>query len=81
MRSMTRQPGDRNVTLVVGARLRHGREHAGLSQEKLGEVAGLDRSYVSLVERGMVNPTVTTVVRLATAIGINPGDVLDGLSV
>ena len=51
-----------------------------MSQERLAEMAGVDRGYVSLVERGKVNPTVTTLVRLATAVGMNPGELLDGLT-
>lgn len=77
---MAKQPGDPAITAAVGERLRRRRSDAGLSQERLGELAGVDRSYVSLVERGRVNPTVTTLVRLATAAGMNPGELLDGLT-
>lgn len=76
---MAKQPGDPAITAAVGERLRRRRADAGLSQERLGELAGVDRGYVSLVERGKVNPTVTTLVRLASAAGMNPGDLLDGL--
>ena len=69
------------ITAAVGERLRRQREKGGLSQERLGQLAGVDRGYVSLVERGRVNPTVTTLVRLAAAVGMNPGDLLDGLTI
>jgi transcriptional regulator with XRE-family HTH domain len=77
---MAKQPGDPAITAAVGERLRRRREQDGLSQERLGEIAGVDRGYVSLVERGKVNPTVTTLVRLAAAMGMNPGELLEGLA-
>jgi transcriptional regulator with XRE-family HTH domain len=40
-----------------------------LSQEELGFRAGLDRTYVSGVERGVRNPTLKVVGRLAKALG------------
>ena len=78
---MTRQPGDPKITAAVGERLRQRREEKNVSQEQLAELAGVDRGYVSLVERGKVNPTVTTLVRLASSLEMNPGDLLDGLTV
>jgi transcriptional regulator with XRE-family HTH domain len=49
---------------VRSARLRH-----GWSQERLSDEAGLDRTYVSSLERGLRNPTLTTQARLAAALG------------
>ena len=40
-----------------------------LSQERLAEAAGLDRTYISLLERGLRQPTLETVLRLAEALG------------
>ena len=50
---------------VVRAR----REAAGVSQEALARAAGLDRSYVGMIERGESTPTVATVHLLAEALG------------
>lgn len=44
----------------------------GLSQERLGQLAGLDRTYISGVERGIRNPTIGTVWRLAAALECRP---------
>ena len=41
-----------------------------MSQEDLGFEAGLDRTYVSGVERGVRNPTVRSILRLADALGV-----------
>lgn len=41
-----------------------------MSQERLAEVAGLDRAYVSGLERGARNPTLETLERLAKALKV-----------
>lgn len=56
--------------------MRRLREEAGLSQEKLALEADLDRTYVSGVERGVRNPTVTVVARIAKALKIEPDRLL-----
>jgi transcriptional regulator with XRE-family HTH domain len=48
----------------------------GLSQEKLGEVAGLDRTYISGVERGVRNPTISSLGRIAAALECNLSEIL-----
>lgn len=66
---------DREVEAFLkafGAAVRRAREARGLSQEKLGFEAELDRTYVSGVERGRRNPTVAVIFRLATALGVKP---------
>lgn len=50
--------------------LRAGQERPGLSQEALGDAAGLDRTYVSGLERATRNPTLATMERLADALGV-----------
>jgi transcriptional regulator with XRE-family HTH domain len=53
-----------------GRAVRREREKQGLSQEALGALAGLDRTYVSGLERGVRNPTLTTMAKLANALGV-----------
>jgi transcriptional regulator with XRE-family HTH domain len=53
----------------LGAAIRRHRELVRISQEELAERAGLDRTYVSGVERGRRNPTVKILQRLADALG------------
>lgn len=57
--------------------MRRLREEAGLSQEKLALEAELDRTYVSGVERGVRNPTVTVVARIAKALKTEPDKLLN----
>jgi transcriptional regulator with XRE-family HTH domain len=54
------------------------REGRGLSQENFAHVAGLDRTYVSGIERGRRNPTLDIIVQLAAALEVPPADLLSG---
>ena len=54
----------------VGARLRKARQAKGMSQETLALAAGLDRSYVSGLERGEFNVSIVALSKLARAAGV-----------
>ena len=56
--------------------LRRFRKDRGLSQEALAHEAGLDRTYVSGLERGIRNPTVLVLSDLAGVLGIEPYQLL-----
>jgi transcriptional regulator with XRE-family HTH domain len=57
---------------ALGRAVRERRRELGLSQQGLGSAVGMDRSYVSDVERGVRNPRFTNVVRLAIALELPP---------
>jgi transcriptional regulator with XRE-family HTH domain len=59
-----------DVQTRFGQRLRELRTGKGISQETLAESAGLHRTYVSSVERGERNVTLTTIEKLAAALGV-----------
>jgi transcriptional regulator with XRE-family HTH domain len=61
--------------------VRHYREaiNPPLSQERLADLAGLHRTYIGHVERGEVNLTVWSLIRIANALGIDPGELVGGL--
>jgi transcriptional regulator with XRE-family HTH domain len=61
----------------LGANVRRERERLGLSQEQLAFDSGVHRTYVSGVERGVRNPTVTVVERLAKALKVPASALLD----
>jgi transcriptional regulator with XRE-family HTH domain len=65
-----------DVCSLVGRNLRRQRLSAGLSQEALADASGLDRTYVSGVERGIRNPTVRVLQVIASALGVKPADLL-----
>jgi transcriptional regulator with XRE-family HTH domain len=62
-----------------GRRLRELRAERGLSQEGLAARAGLDRTYISGVERGSRNISLSNVGRLAKALGVRLQDLLKGV--
>jgi len=57
--------------------LRRLREGKGWSQEAFAEEAGIHRTYVSDIERGARNPTITVVEKLARPLGVSTGSLLD----
>lgn len=59
-----------------GVVLRRLRKTAGLTQEKLAEVADLRRTYVSILELGRQQPTLTTILKLAKALRCPAGDIV-----
>lgn len=61
-----------NIPTAFGRVLREYREKAALSQEKLALEANIDRTYVSLLERGLRQPTLETLFTLASVLGVAP---------
>ena len=63
---------EREKLLVrVGRRIRLLREIKGISQEGLAEHSGLHRTYISAVERGLRNPSLKSLGRMAKALGMD----------
>ena len=54
-----------------GQRVRQLRLKRGFSQEKLAEKANLDRTFVSMIERGKRRPTLDTAKRIAEGLGVS----------
>ncbi len=54
----------------VAKNMRRLRVERGVSQEAFADLAGIDRTYVSRLERKLENPTVTVLERIATALGV-----------
>ena len=52
------------------------RKGKGLSQEKFGFEVGLDRTYISGIERGVRNPSLKNIVKIAQALGVTPAKLL-----
>lgn len=69
-----------DVRKRVGLNLRKYRKAAGFSQEGLALECGLHRTYVSGVERGIRNPTVTVLEQIAKPLGIATSQLLEDMS-
>lgn len=61
---------------AFGQAVRQVRERHDLSQEKLSFESGLDRTYISGVERGVRNPTLEVIQRLAVSLGTKSSKLL-----
>ena len=62
---------------AFGKVLRRLRIEQGLSQEALALTADLQRNYISLMELGQNQPTITTIFKLANALSIKPSKLMD----
>ena len=58
----------------LGLHIREIRKQAGISQENLGFLCGLHRTYIGAIERGERNPTVLTLEKIANALKVRVGD-------
>lgn len=62
---------------VFARNLRKARNAKGLSQEALGYEAGIDRTYISALERGVYSATIDMIGKLAAALEIEPSALLE----
>lgn len=59
-----------NITVRFGQRVRQLRTELGLSQEAFADKCGLDRTYISGIERGVRNPTLEVIAVIADGLEI-----------
>jgi transcriptional regulator with XRE-family HTH domain len=61
---------------IFGKVVSERRQHCGLSQEELGFKAGVHRTYVSQIERGLKSPTLNVILRFAKALELSAGQLV-----
>lgn len=61
-----------DIIRVFGSNVRHYREQKEISQEKLAELSGLHRTYISDIERFQRSISLANVQKIADALGIKP---------
>lgn len=64
------------VGLAFGSVLREIRQLKGMSQEALALDVGIDRTYVSMLERGLRQPTLATILELAEILGVSADEMV-----
>lgn len=64
---------------TFGKNLKTQREAKGLTQEKLAEKAELDPTYISGIERGVRNPSLLSIIRIAKALGTEAASLFEGV--
>jgi transcriptional regulator with XRE-family HTH domain len=70
---------DRGAAARLGRNVFMARRRAGFSQEALGTLASLHRAEVGMVEKGERLPRVDTLLKLASALGVAAGELLEGV--
>ena len=65
-----------NIRMQVGLNVQRLRREKGWSQEDLAFESGLHRTYVSGIERGVRNPTLLILDKLAKTLGVRPTELL-----
>lgn len=68
-----------DIRRQIGRNVQGIRKAAGLSQEDLAFECGLHRTYISGVERGIRNPTVVVLDKIAKALKVPATDLVEGL--
>lgn len=61
----------------LGKKIRSLRVERKWSQEKLGELTGLDRTYISGIERGVRNPSIKNIDKLAKVLDVKISELID----
>jgi len=61
---------------ILALEIKHYRKQSGLSQEELAHVAEIDRTYVSQLERALVNPSLAVLLRVANALHVHVNQLL-----
>src|SRR5215212_7417690 len=63
-------PSDMNA---IGAQLHEARTNLGLSVQELAEISDISTGMISQIERGLANPSINTISKLASALGLQLG--------
>ena len=65
---------------ILGARLRERRTALELSQEDVAHMSAMHVSNYGKIERGLANPNLHTLLRIASVLEVDPGFLIEGLS-
>ena len=77
---MAKSPSFEAVCAQVVKRLQAERERRGLSKYALGQKSGVSQSMLGLVERGLRNPTLETLLKIAAALEVDLGEIVSAAS-
>lgn len=66
----------KKLSLTIGRIIASRRNNLGLSQEALADRAGIHRTYVSQLERGLKSPTISVLTEIAEALETRPSNLL-----
>jgi transcriptional regulator with XRE-family HTH domain len=61
---------------AISSNIKKCRKAKGISQEKLALISGIDRSYMSEIERCLANPSIEALLRISNALEVSPEDLI-----
>jgi len=64
---------------ILGERIRLARGALGLSQESVADLAQMHVTNFGKIERGVANPSLHTIVRIASVLGVDPASLVEGI--
>jgi transcriptional regulator with XRE-family HTH domain len=68
------------ATEELGKRIRDFRNELAVTQETISQGSGLDTTTIGKIERGERNPNLHNLIRIATAMGVDPGELVRGMT-
>lgn len=68
---------DKHNLIKFGKRVREERMRRGISQERLGELAKVHRTYIGMIERAEKNITLSNMQKIAKALGMKVNSLID----
>lgn len=80
MRQIILKEGLRLDTKSLGNRIQQLREECGLTQEELAAKTDISIKHISVLERGLKEPRLTTFLTIAEALGVTPNELLSAPS-
>lgn len=72
-----KKKGELKPEAAFGLVIRELRNQHNISQEKLALISDMDRTFISLLERGLRQPSLKSILRLSESLQIRPGDLID----
>ena len=76
---MTPRTTARSAERLLGQEISKLRRNRGISQEELGFQAGIHRTYVSQIERGLKSPTLAVILKLTQALNSSAGQLVGSI--
>lgn len=70
-----------NIQTQLGVRVRHIRRLKGLTQKEVAEVCGIERSYLSRLEKGEFKPQLDTIVLLAQGLRVTLSELFEEIEI
>ncbi len=70
---------DKSLAKVTGEVLKELRNEVGISQENLAYESELDRSFISMLERGLRIPTISTIFQISKALKTTPSEIVKAI--